>query len=284
MKYSVLILFISSIVFSACEEVPPFIDFSVPAKSKDTTYITNVIPAAQHKAVLIEDVTGVRCNNCPQAAAKAVEIINTKTADSVVVIALYSSDYNMTFTAPWPGFTNLNTSVSSQIISVLGSPNGLPSGYVDRTKYGSQTVRYNSFQNWSNYTNERLKISTPVNIGLQKSLNGRKLTVRMKLDYTATVSGNHKWAIYITESGIVSKQTTLTSYDDNYVHNHVLRASLGSAVGTALNASLIPGRVFEKEIEFEIPANFNIAKCNIVCVISDVATEDVVNVREVHIQ
>lgn len=284
MKYSVLILFISSIVFSACEEVPPFIDFSVPVKSKDTTYITNVIPAAQHKAVLIEDVTGVRCNNCPQAAAKAVEIINAKTADSVVVIALYSSDYNMTFTAPWPGFTNLNTSVSSQIISVLGSPNGLPSGYVDRSKFGAQNVRYNQFQSWGNYTNERLKISTPVNIGLQKSLSGRKLTVRMKLDYTSTVSGNHKWAIYITESGIVSKQTTLTSYDDNYVHNHVLRASLGSAVGTALNASLIPGRVFEKEMEFEIPANYNIAKCNIVCVISDVATEDVVNVREVHIQ
>lgn len=283
MKRLVLYSSILGLLFTACEEVPPFIDFSVPVKSKDTTYIAPAVPAAQHKAVLIEDITGVRCNNCPQAAQKVKDILTAKTEDSVVAIALYSSDYNYNFTAPWPGFTVLNSSFSSQILSQLGAPQGLPSGYVDRFIFGSQSVRFNPYQSWDNLVNERLKQSTPVNIKLQKSVSGRKVTIKMILEYTETVSGTQKWSLFVTESDIVSKQTTLTATDDNYVHNHVLRAAIGNAVGNALNASLVPGRVFEKELEYELPADFNMSKCHIVCVVSDAATEAVVNVRQIDI-
>lgn len=281
MKRLVLYSSILGLLFTACEEVPPFIDFTPIPEVK--TYISPNIPPAQHKAVLIEDITGVRCNNCPQAAQKAKDIVTAKTEDSVVVMALYSGDYLSNFTSPWPGFTILNSPYSSQIISQLGIPQGLPSGYVDRNKFGSADVRYNPFQNWATYTNERLRIATPVNINLHDTLIGRKLTVDMQLIYTASVSVKHKWALYITESGIVSKQTTLTSYDDNYVHNHVLRAALGNAVGNPLDAPLQPGRTFETQKTFELPADYNPAKCHIVCVVSDAVTEAVVNVRQIDI-
>ena len=66
-------------MFSACEEVPPAIDFSEPVvPSKDSTYTVSTEPPAQHKAVLIEDITGVRCINCPDAALKAKDKINKK--------------------------------------------------------------------------------------------------------------------------------------------------------------------------------------------------------------
>jgi hypothetical protein len=102
----------------------------------------------------------------------------------------------------------------------------------------------------------------------------------MKLEYNKAVSDNHKYSLFITESGIVSKQTTLTTYDDNYVHNHVLRYAFGNAVGNPLNATLVAGRTFEKLLDFEIPADYNIAKCHVVCVVSDATTEEVINVRQ----
>src|SRR5688572_24500027 len=81
------LLFLIPLTFLSCEEEPPFIDFSPPYKTKDTTYINLTIPPAQNKAVLIEDITGVRCVNCPDAAKKARDIVTAKTEDSVVVIA-----------------------------------------------------------------------------------------------------------------------------------------------------------------------------------------------------
>ena len=281
MKQLVLIGSIFVLAFSSCEEIPPYIDFSKPVVSKDTTYISSTIPVAQHKAVLIEDVTGVRCNNCPSAAQKALDIIAQKSEDSVVVMALYSADYNQTFTAPWPGFVNVNSVYSGQIINQLGIPNALPNGYVDRNKFGVQTIRFNAYSTWPNLVNQRLRFTSPVNITLEKTLNGRVVTVKMKLAYHTAVSDNHKYSLFITESGIVSKQTTLTSYDDNYVHNHVLRYAFGNAVGNPLNASLVPGRTFEKLLEYEIPSDFNLAKCHVVCVVSNATTEEVVNVRQI---
>jgi hypothetical protein len=281
MKSFFQVLTISLFVLVACKEIPPYIDYTVPAPSKDTSYIATAVPAAQHKAVLIEDITGVRCNNCPQAAQQALAIQTAKTEDSVVVMALYSADYNSFLTAPWGSpFPDLNAAYSSQLLSQLGSPLGLPSGFVDRAKNGSQTVKYTPYTSWSNYVNQRLKLSTPVNIELSKTLSGRNLALKMKLVYTSAVSVKHKYALYLTESGIVSKQATASTYDDNYVHNHVLRYAFGNAVGNDLNQTLVAGRTFEKIIDYTVPVDYDVTKCHIVCVVIDDATDEVINVRE----
>lgn len=97
MKSFVALLASCALLIVACKEIPPYIDYTVPVPSKDTSYIASSVPPAQHKAVLIEDITGVRCNNCPQAAQQALAIQTAKTEDSVVVMALYSADYNSFF-------------------------------------------------------------------------------------------------------------------------------------------------------------------------------------------
>lgn len=278
-----ILAILSVVVFlSACEEIPPAIDFSVPYKTKDTTYIVASVPAAQHKAVLIEDITGVRCINCPQAAAKAKEIITEKTEDSVVAMALYINQL-ANFTTPWDGYPLLNTAIASNIVDFYGIPSGLPSGYVDRAVYAPQTVRFYAYTTWKNLVNQRLKLPTPVNIDIQRSLVNRQLTVNLKLQYTATVNTDQKYALYLIEDGIVSKQTGATD-PENYVHNHALRYAFGNPLGNALTASLVPGRTFDKELEYTIPAEYNIDNCRLVCVITDVSSGEVVNVREVHVK
>lgn len=268
------------VLFSACEEVPPHIDFSEPYKTKDTTYIVSPAPAPQHKAVLIEDITGVRCVNCPQAAAKAKEIVDEKTADSVVVIALYTNHLPQ-FTTPWPDFPLLNSSLATNLVDFYGVPSGLPSGYVDRNIFAPQTVRFAAYTTWKNLVNQRLKNTTPVNISISKSLSGRMLTVDLRIQYNAPASGTHKYALYITESGISSKQTGAT---DNYIHNHALRYAFGNPLGNPLDATLVAGRTFDKQLEYDIPVGLNIDNCGLVCVITDASTGEVINVREVHVK
>ncbi len=280
MKPYVLAL-LSIVIFSACEEVPPAIDFKAPYKTKDTTYVVSSAPAAQHKAVLIEDITGVRCINCPQAAAKASEIIAEKSEDSVVVVALYTNHLPQ-FTTPWDGFPLLNSTIANTVVDFYGVPSGLPNGYIDRHIFTPSTVRFNAYTTWKNLVNQRLKESTPVNISMTSIVSGRNATVKLKLEYNSDASAStHKYALYVTESGVVSKQTGAS---DTYVHNHALRYSFGNPLGIALNAPLVAGRVFEKELDYAVPADYDIDNCHLVCVITDAVSGDVVNVRTIHLK
>jgi hypothetical protein len=282
MKKIVFSLVVGAFLMNSCEEVPPFIDFSVPPEVIDTTYVTSMVPAPQHKAVLIEDITGVRCINCPQAADEIKAIVDEKTEDSVISMALYIKQLN-TLTAPYPGYPNLTTDYATEMIDFLGLGTGLPTGYVDRKIYTPLTERFVQYKSWRNYVNMRLRGSTPVNIGLEKKLEGNKLTVDIKLVYTTTVSGEHKVALYLVEDGIMSKQYGGKPTEETYIHNHVLRYNFGTSLGTKLEAALTPGRTFEKKLKYEIPADFKQDKLHVVCVVTDAVTHEVINVRKIHL-
>ena len=152
MKKIVFLSAIVALLLSGCEETPPQIDFSIPViPLKDSTYI-DPVPAPQHKAVLIEDITGVRCINCPDAALKAKDIIAQKSSDSVVVMAIYPTDVLDNFTHPYDGVPQLSTGIARQIVEALGTPQGLPNGYVDRIT-PSGAGRAINYAEWINYVN-----------------------------------------------------------------------------------------------------------------------------------
>lgn len=288
MKNVLLFVPVVAICLTACVEVPPAIDFSEPVVPlKDSTYIASPVPAPQHKAVVIEDVTGVRCVNCPDAAMKANDIVNLKSEDSVVVIAQYPIELLNNFTYPWPGVPQLANEISKQIVEALGIPQGLPTGYVDRKKFPGKTQRDIGYQEWINYVNQRLKEKTPVNIHLSKIVKDRNLKVEMKLQYNSAVSAtsSHRYAIYLLEDNIVSTQLENTGENHNYVHNHVLRQSIGLAMGTPLTGPYDAGKTYVKQFEYEIPAEYVIANCHLVCVVLDATnnSEEVINVRAIHL-
>jgi len=61
---------------SCDEELPPVIMTEEEKPLLDTFYIGSV-PAASVKKVLLFDVTGVRCNNCPKAAVLAKSLASS---------------------------------------------------------------------------------------------------------------------------------------------------------------------------------------------------------------
>lgn len=286
MKKIVFLFAIVALLFSGCEETPPQIDFSIPIiPLKDSTYIEPA-PAPQHKAVLLEDITGVRCINCPDAALKAKDIIAQKSSDSVVVMALYPIDIGQDGnTFPYAGVPQLGSNLSKLIVEALGVPLGMPNGYVDRIMPNGST-RYISYTEWINYVNQRLRKSTPINIGIKKEINNRNLKVEIKLQYNsnAVAGANHKYAIYIIENNIVSTQKTQSGEKLNYVHNHVLRYAIGLGIGNSLTQTTVPGRTYVKQFEYEMPAEYVIDNCHVICVVLDSVTEEVINVREIDLK
>jgi len=134
--------FLAVLCLFSCQEVPPFIDFSEPILLlKDTTYVTKDIPSNAIKNVLIEDISGVKCNNCPKAAEIAHNIQSKNEKGRVVVMTLHSKNFGI-FTDPFADSQDtFNTDEATLIIdNLMGDITGLPAGAIDRRVFEGETI------------------------------------------------------------------------------------------------------------------------------------------------
>ncbi|MCE2877722.1 MAG: hypothetical protein LW772_08665, partial [Bacteroidetes bacterium] len=122
---------------SCDEELPPVIMTEEEKPLLDTFYIGSV-PAASVKKVLLFDVTGVRCNNCPKAAVLAKNLASSNSG-RVEVVALYPKT-PMSLTFPWAGFDTMSTIEAEQIATAMGGITSLPLGAVDQVAFNGSKL------------------------------------------------------------------------------------------------------------------------------------------------
>lgn len=279
-----LILMITGMgaMLSCREELPPVIMTQQEKPLLDTFYMGSV-PAAAVKKVLLFDVTGVRCNNCPKAAvlAKSLALSNLGRLE---VVALYPKS-PMSLTFPWPGFDTMSTIEADQIATALGGITSLPLGAVDQFAYNGSKLLNTS--DWGAAVTAQLAKTSPFNLSIKstwKPADG-KSRVEIKAIANADISSNYKWVVAITESGVKSKQSDQDAPGgvvDAYKHEHALRTVVGSALGSVVNTSAVSGGfVREKHFYFTPRPKWVAANCDVVVWIYDANTKEVVQVERV---
>ena len=286
-----------TIIISGCKETPPFIDFSEKIIGlKDTTYLASSIPSPVVKAIYIEDLTGVRCNNCPKAASNIHDII-VANPGKVVALGVYASTLT-NFMTPWPGFDNLSTTVADDIFKdIYKSPGAIPTGGVNRKEFPGEviTISYNS---WSGFADIIKTEESPVVIRdsiITYDSTARKARIMVKVIFTKTYTEELNLSLYLMENKIISKQTMPAPAivpKDDYEHNHVLRKAITNFSGLPLkkNAATVgnyeAGRVFEKEFEVNIDANWKAKNCAFVILVNrfDDTSKEVLQASELDLQ
>lgn len=275
--------------FAACEEEAPAVRFTEPEKPLlDTTFVAGIVPDAQDKHVLLIDVTGVRCNNCPDAAAIARKIADTLHPGKVTVVALYPTSISPILTKPWDGFDTMNNADAEGLTGNLGTVPSLPIGCVDQIKVANSY--YLDRATWPGHVANQLKKTTPLNIDLNTSWDASANRGRLEVKVTVTknLTGDHLIFIGVTESGVVGRQSDQTAKPtgirDDYVHNHALRKLYTATTGDSLSATLVPGRVFEKH--YYINPRYNWKPENLDCVVwvIDAATKEVLHSEHKHLK
>jgi hypothetical protein len=286
---TILSLLASTILIMGCEEENPGIKFTEPEKALlDTSYISGSLPTAQSKNVMLFDVTGVRCNNCPDAAAIARKIADTLYPGRVTVLALYPTSISPILTKPWAGFDTMNNLDAEAITGILGTVPSLPTGCVDQLKISNNY--YLDRGTWTGHVNNQLAKSTPVNIDLKTTwiAASNKGRLEIKLTYTSVQTANHVVLIGVSESDIVGKQSDITAQPtgirEDYVHNHALRKLYTPAAGDTLKASLIVGRVFEKHYYINPRYNWNADNMDCVVWVVDADTKEILHSAHVKLK
>jgi hypothetical protein len=276
----ILPLLVLVVLLTQCKEVPPFINYDEDSTTqlRDTTYVLSQgqLPAVQNKNAVIEDFSGVRCNNCPEANERANTIRGDNPGDVFVITIHPLTPKNLTF--PYPDDLDLRTEEGEQINQlVYPAPGTLPYGGVNRVKdQGNNSIVLLSAA-WQSKVADEISKTSPV--WLQSEILETDTATRLvTMSYTVTamedVTDPPRLSLMLLEDDLITTQLNDTGKIKKYKHKHVLREMLTSFNGDPVFESFELGRTYEREIVFEVPEEIVLANTSVLLFINRNEADD----------
>ena len=206
--------------FAACASIDEDERFIGPLETPDddTTSVDTTIIIK--KNILIEDFTGQRCINCPNASKTIHQLQEVYGNDRIIAVALHGGLMSL------PAPAGLATT-ESQEYNTKWNVDSWPKGMINR-QGGLQ-----EYTSWSAKVMEDLKKKSTVDMKMENnSYNAESRTLSVNVDLTATESTNGSLQVWLIESGIIGYQIMPDGTNNmTYEHNHVFRTSVNGTWG-----------------------------------------------------
>lgn len=256
----------------SCDKVP------VGERVKNPAGGGGGITTYQQKAVLIEEFTGITCNNCPKAAT---EIKNLEAAypGRVHAIGIHASNFALPQPPDYP--SDFRTPVGTFIYE-FANPFGVPSGLIDRSNYGGATFA-KPYQNFGTVTASILLTDTAdIRIDVVSNADTTNNSASLEVDFinqkNLTNSPDLYWMAVLTESKIIAPQKLPdNTKDKDYEHNHVLRASYNGNLGAQLtNHSTAANDTTSVTANLTLNPDWVASHCEVVVFVYDNNTQAVI--------
>lgn len=219
--------------------------------------------------VLLEDYTGIKCVNCPNAAVIANELEELNEGH-LVVLGVHP---RTSFQDPGNSglFPDFRTDDGETWRTNLGIGSAFPSGLVNRT--GGVLTQ----ASWTSAVGEIIGSDAPVRLIIKSAYDDatRELRLSIHSKFLQPVESNDlRLTICMMEDSITGRQVTPSGLDTAYVHRHVFRGTAdGLAWGRMLDPQAGPiieaGRNFITNIKFNLSENYNDEQFYIVAFIND---------------
>lgn len=236
-------------------------------------------PVEKIRKVLLEDFTGQKCPNCPEAAELAHNL-QTIYGEQFIVITVHAGYYSEP-SASGDFTADFRTQEGNELNGYFGFI-GYPSGMVNRTEYKGATVLFKDDWEGAVAAQVALPAQAEINITTDYNATSRKLTCNLESTFLEDLSGTYNICVYITESGIISPQQTEQGVLKDYVHNHVLRGSMNGTWGDPVgeDGSAAANVKLTDSFEITMDNGWNADNCGIVAFIYNTATNEVVQAEE----
>lgn len=240
---------ITLLLLASCEErgakylFPPERDIWKASYNKLDTPVVR-----QEKGILIEDFTGVQCTNCPKAATEIGRLMDAHSG-RIVPVGIHSFPY--IFTAPIndngkKSTYDFRSSDGERLYEMLQINGQLPSGCVDRTKFGFAENLFMGYGDWNQAIEQKLSQTTPCNITIENVFSSSEQVVfKITTYYHEGVEEPQFVSAYILEDNLIDYQEDGSGYIADYEHKHVLRKmATQNTEGDLLANSTKTGDVF----------------------------------------
>lgn len=182
------------------------------------------LPAVEAKrVVLLEEFTGQKCVNCPDAHA-VIEGLQEQYPDNLISVSIHGgSDMNAIGEDQMPGIGLRNADGAAYADGYKIS--AFPAGVVNR-RSGVTTS-----DQWSTAIRNEIEKPSGLEMDMTATLSadGSKVNIEVDLEPWENIDG--RLQLWVVESGIVSLQLTKSGMKRDYVHNHVFRGTVNGLDG-----------------------------------------------------
>ena len=272
-----LAAFASGLFLSGCTEELIYIN---PASGPTDP----VDPGITTRNVLVEELTGVRCPNCPEGTATLVDLGQTL-GEKLIVVSVHAA---IGYDSPYPESKyDFRTADGTEMANFIGSPIGFPSASVNRRIVPPDADPFLPRTKWAGIIEEDLAEAPQIGIQLKTAFNAatRKLDVTADLLPLVDLNGEHRLTVLITEDSIVDYQKVDLVKVSDYIHRHVLRDALSQATGDVISEPLVVDATIKKTFSITLPAAWKAEHCSVVAFVHHGTTPDkeVLQVVETHV-
>lgn len=277
-KYLVVLFFIFTLF--ACTENKPII----PCLSCDNS--TNPInPETVVKKVLMEEFTGVRCVNCPQAKIEIDNLQSENLFGEKFIAVAYHAGF---FSRPYNNSkNNYRTDQGDVLIEFLDQPIGFPSGVINRKLFsGEADLQIEAFATWGGFVGQELEEAAMMSLDLATTYNAsnRILNVSVGITPLQNISDDLNLSILITEDDIVDVQLTPEGIVEDYAQTHVFRTMITNTLGDPITDALVANQSTSNIYSFILPTEWVAENCKVVAFVHQaIESKEVLQVEEVAI-
>lgn len=188
-----------------------------------------VEPADARRAVLIEDFTGQRCSNCPNAAAQIAAIRAAYPEGTIVAVGVHGGPMAFAGNARNIG---LSTPLGDEYVEHWGCANTLPKGLVNRVGQPSNPEQWTAQVAQAVAAEPVLQLEASVRLDTLEVDGAAAVTAHIAIDALGLRDVEGKLQVWLTESGITAMQSMPDGTTNReYVHDHVLRAAVNGSWG-----------------------------------------------------
>jgi hypothetical protein len=265
--------------FASCDKVDdPFVNDGGNGGS-------NASPDAQK--ILLEDLTGFRCTNCPQAHDIADQLSELY-GDQLIVVGIHCS-FQFAFptgaTPDDPYHTDFRTPAGDEYYEFFGNP-GLPTGSINRLIIdNSRLVPYSA---WAETIDPMIGNTAPANVDVSiNSYNSDSRTVDFEVNMSITETlepGQYFMTAYLVEDSIFDWQLNAGVNVENYLHRHVLRDNVNGTWGSLAFDNGNAGQENSLSFQYTLDEAWKSEHCEIVAYLYHGETREIVQVDKAFIE
>jgi hypothetical protein len=223
------------------------------------------------KKILVEDFTGQKCSNCPEASQILNEIIDDY-CDHIVPVAVHCTS----FAAPSEEFpSDYRTETGNELVSDYGIIS-LPIGLINRSEYNGNILL--SRNTWRAAVDYLYQLKPEVNIKIESSYNDEtnQIEAVITTEFLNDIDYEINLGLYLTEDSITGPQQSGSEVIPNYVHRHMLKKDINGTYGEKIASSGEFGKVIEKTYRFDADSGWNLEHCELVAFISKSSSNEII--------
>lgn len=272
MKSIILAVIFCAALLSACSKVdPPYYT------TREVTIDTNL------RSVLLEDYTGMKCQNCPEAAEVA-RTLEELYKNQVFVIAVHAGYFanpdSNNPSSPFysQDFRNATSQTWMSTFKVVTNPLGL----INRAYYQSTTQLPVQAAEWPNAVAAQVKLPKAAVMSMHNGVTIAKgdttLSTSVQVRFLKKFEGKYNLCVCITEDSIVGVQQVGPTIKYDYVFNDLLRGAVNGFFGEQITAANDTVTVLKKDYTQKLSGKWNTNNMNVVAFILNGDTKQVLHI------